>query len=81
MKNKGFTLIEIMIVICIVGIISAIAIPAMMGQPVNTNSLSFGVNGTTETRCIDGYKFVVGRKGSVSQMMDENGHGVKCNSF
>lgn len=36
MKNqKGFTLIELLLVLAIIGIISAIAIPAMLGQREN----------------------------------------------
>ena len=77
MKQRGFTLIEMMIVIVIIGIIALVAIGPVTGNSPS-NSLSFGVNGLTELRCIDGYKFVIGDRGQARQVMDEFGKGVKC---
>lgn len=74
--GKGFTLIELMIVIAIIGIIVAIVAPVIAG---NSPSTQFGFGGTTQTRCHDGFKVIVGTNGHVQQMIDENGHGVRCN--
>jgi hypothetical protein len=32
----------------------------------------------TESRCIEGYKFVIDQKGNSRQILDEFGKGVKC---
>ena len=78
MKQKGFTLIELMIVIVMIGIVGITIVNIAMGTAVGT-SVSWGVNGMTEVRCIDGYKFVIGEHGQARQMMDELGKGIKCN--
>lgn len=77
MKQKGFTLIELMIGLVFVLIVGITVIGAVNGSSQG-NTISWGVNGMTEMRCIDGYKFVVGKHGQARQVMDEFGKGVKC---
>ena len=74
--NKGFTLIELMIVIAMIAIMAAILLPLIFSA--TKTGATFGANGMTETRCIEGYKFVVGQSGTVSQMMDGQGNGIPC---
>lgn len=73
--NRGFTLIEMLIGLAIILILISVG----MGVVGGTNSsISFGVNGVTESRCIDGYKFVVDQTGNARQILDEYGKGAKC---
>ena len=76
-KQRGFTLIEVIIALVIVFIVVTMVtngIAAMKGN----STISFGINGMTEIRCIDGYEFIVSQEGSVRQVLDEFGKGARC---
>jgi hypothetical protein len=44
----------------------------------HSGAMTIGINGITETRCIGGYKFVIGSDGQARQIMDQFGKGVPC---
>ncbi len=77
MKQRGFTLVKLMIgVIFVLVFLSIVAggVSALSGN----STISFGINGTTESRCIEGYKFVLDQNGNSRQILDEFGKGVRC---
>lgn len=82
-KQKGFTLIELCVIIAILGIIAAIVIPVIAGSTNDSKSITnqylYGLNGLTEVRCVSGYKFIVSQRGFITQVIDSQGHGVACN--
>lgn len=75
--ERGFTAIEGMIVVAIIGIVLMVAVQIGSGA-IGQSSVSFGFNGVTEMRCINGYQFVVGQNGQARQVMDEFGKGLPC---
>lgn len=75
-RFTGFTLVELMIVVTIIAILAVVIKGAVTGT--QTADLTWGINGVTESRCIDGYRFIVGQDGGARQIMDEMGRGVRC---
>lgn len=80
MKHQnGFTLIEAMIALVIIGILFTVVLNAV-GFASGNGSVSYGVNGMTESRCIENYKFIIDQKGNSRQILDEFGKGVRCDT-
>lgn len=75
MKQRGITLIEIMVVVAFALIIVSIGM-GFLGA--TRGNVSMGINGIAESRCIEGYKFVIGEHGQPRQILDEFGKGVRC---
>jgi hypothetical protein len=68
--NVIFTIVFIAIVATVVlNVASAVS---------NSGSVSFGIGGMTEIRCMDGYKFVMSGEGQARQILDEFGKGARC---
>jgi len=76
--STSFTFFKIWFGVIFALIISIVVANAYMVVQGGSNNVSFGVNGMTESRCIDGYKFIVGQDGGARQIMDELGRGAKC---
>ena len=78
MRQSGMTLIEMLVGFVFVAVIFLIAAPIMFGGAPSNGNVTWGINGTTESRCIEGYRFVLDQKGNARQILDEFGKGVKC---
>ena len=77
MKQRGFTLIELMIAIVIFGCFVMVIVGAGASMSGSSN-ISIGINGMMETRCVEGYKFIVDQNGNTRQILDEFGKGARC---
>lgn len=70
-----FNLAKFIISMTFIALVGLIVGSLVFGDSV---SYSLGINGMTETRCINGMQFVVGQSGSVQQILGANGGGVSC---
>lgn len=83
MKQRGMTLIEVLVLIAIMTIIAAVGAGFLsnMNSQMGPKAYSYGANGLIEVRCMNNYKFIVGERGHVTQLLNESGHGVKCDDL
>jgi hypothetical protein len=44
----------------------------------NAPKYSYGVNGLTEQRCVNGFWFMFGHSGTPTQLLDSNGKPMRC---
>jgi prepilin-type N-terminal cleavage/methylation domain-containing protein len=72
MKRNGFTLIELMIVLAIIGIIAAVFVPLFKGESTPLGVRDFGGTVVNETKCQNG---LVTKNGAV---VVKDGAAVKC---
>jgi prepilin-type N-terminal cleavage/methylation domain-containing protein len=76
-KQRGFTLIEFFIALTFIAVLGTIVMGAV-GAVKGDGSVSMGINGLMETRCVEGYRFVVDQQGNAKQILDEFGKGARC---
>lgn len=82
-NQKGFTMVEVFITVTIVGVLIGFGVMVFsVGKTMldgNAN-VSLGINGLTESRCIEGYKFILDQDGRSRQILNEFGKGVACDN-
>lgn len=72
-RHSGFTLIELSIVICIIAILAAIAVPSMLRARMNSNEASAIENLRTITTAQNTYRAVHDTYGDFDALTDDGG--------
>lgn len=72
--DRGFSMFVWFIIV--IGII--LTFTQIAASTTNGNSVSIGINGVTEMRCVRGYLFTIDSAGTMRQVLDEFGKGAKC---
>jgi len=78
--SKGITLIEIMIITCIIAILAAVALPAIWpneAYKARQERALQEIRNPIQQQCINGYAYVITPQG-IPQTFSENGTGVRC---
>lgn len=80
-KAKGFTLIEVLICLAIVGILLSVAWPVLTGQPatkVKSQQVQpANYRGNSEVSCKNG-NLVLSKEGDTTYMYDSYGDKISC---
>jgi prepilin-type N-terminal cleavage/methylation domain-containing protein len=78
MRQRGVTLIEVLFGIVMLSIVVVVGVQFLLGSK---SDYSYGINGAIETRCVEGFKFVIGQRGQPTQLLDHRGNGVSCEAL
>lgn len=75
--SRRISLIQLL-VFAIIGVVFFTIIGSIATGQASGGNITYGINGIMESRCVEGYRFVVDQNGNSRQILDEFGKGVRC---